>query len=76
MVYRGKVRDNVVVLEPGVHLPDGAAVRIELVPADASESNADPLLRMVELADETGIPDLATNIDHYLYGHPKVGDAG
>ncbi len=71
MAYRGKVRDNTVVLEPGVHLPEGASVRIELEPA-----NLDPLLRMTELAVETGIPDLATNVDHYLYGHPKVGDAG
>jgi hypothetical protein len=35
MVYRGKVKDNKVILEPGIR-------------------------------------DLATNIDHYLYGHPKM----
>ena len=34
-----------------------------------------PLLRMMDLAVETGIPDLATNVDHYLYGHPKAGNA-
>lgn len=76
MVYRGKVRDNRVVLDPGVRLPEGATVRIELVPADALESGPDPLLRMTDLAVETGISDLATNADHYLYGHPKAGDAG
>lgn len=33
----------------------------------------DPMLRMLDLAVDTGIPDLSTNIDHYLYGHPKAG---
>ena len=74
MVYRGKVKDNMVILEPGIRLPEGAAVRIELEPA-ASREEPDPLLRMADLAVDTGIPDLATNIDHYLYGHPKAGDA-
>ncbi len=27
---------------------------------------------MIDLAVETGIPDLATNVDSYLYGHPKA----
>jgi hypothetical protein len=37
----------------------------------------DPLYRMTDFAVETGLPsDLATNIDHYLYGHPKADDAG
>jgi len=31
----------------------------------------DPLFDMGRLAVETGIPDLARNVDHYLYGHPK-----
>jgi hypothetical protein len=30
---------------------------------------------MMDLAVETGVPDLATNVDHYLYGHPKAGNA-
>jgi hypothetical protein len=33
------------------------------------------LYRLAELATPSGIPDLAVNIDHYLYGHPKVDDA-
>ena len=77
MVYRGKVQDGSIVLEPGVQLPEGAEVRVEVdprvsLPASASE----PLSRMVDLAVETGLRDLATNVDHYLYGHPKVSDAG
>lgn len=30
MIYRGKVRGGVVVLPPEIHLPDGAAVTVEL----------------------------------------------
>jgi hypothetical protein len=30
---------------------------------------------MVELATDTGISDLSTKVDHYLYGHPKASDA-
>ncbi len=36
----------------------------------------EPLFSMADLAVETGVADLATNIDHYLYGHPKKNDAG
>lgn len=75
MTYRGKVKDNVVVLEPGIHLPDGAEVRVEISDGPSVSADPDPLARMGELAVATGIRDLATNIDHYLYGHPKAGDA-
>ena len=34
----------------------------------------DILFRMGEFAIDTGIPDLAVNVDHYLYGHPKATD--
>jgi hypothetical protein len=78
MVYHGRVRDGTIVFDPGIELPDGAAVRVEVEfpgesPADTGD---DPLLKMAELATETGIPDLATNVDHYLYAHPKASDAG
>jgi hypothetical protein len=79
MVYHGRVKNGAIVLNPAVELPDGAAVRVELEPP-AGESQVssgdDPLSRMTDLAVETGIPDLATNVDHYLYGHPKTSDAG
>ncbi len=32
MTYRGKVKDGVVVLDPGVKLPEGAEVYVEPVP--------------------------------------------
>jgi len=79
MVYHGRVKNGAIVLNPAVELPDGAAVRVELeLPAGESQvsSGDDPLSRMADLAVETGIPDLATNLDHYLYGHPKASNAG
>ena len=35
MVYRGKVKNGVVVLEPPSVLPEGAEVRVEIVPAES-----------------------------------------
>ncbi len=77
MTYRGKVKDGAIVLEKDMELPEGALVRIELLPGEGSapEPVDDPLFAMTSLAVDTGIQDLATNIDHYLYGHPKAGDA-
>ena len=74
MTYRGRVERGAIVLESGVKLPEGSTVRIELEPSNSPryEETADPLYRMTELAVDTGITDLATNIDHYLYGHPKA----
>ena len=40
------------------------------------EEPIDPVYRIAELAVDAGIPDLGRNIDHYLYGHPRAGDAG
>jgi hypothetical protein len=46
-------------------------------PKGRPDSDAEvDLFRMGDYAMETGIPDLATNADHYLYGHPKVTHAG
>lgn len=76
MTYRGHVKGGVIVIDPTIPLPEGSEVTIELVetaiqPAADSEH---PFLKMLDLAVDMGIPDLATNIDHYLYGHPKVTD--
>jgi hypothetical protein len=75
MTYQGKVKDGQIVLEPEAELPDGALVTVEVeIPGKAARAEKNPLLRMTDLAVETGIEDLATNINHYLYGHPKVED--
>lgn len=83
MSYKGTVKNGVVVLEPGAKLADGTVVRVEAAPKPVEaepprripKDHLDPVWRMGELAVPTGIPDLATNADHYLYGHPKVSDA-
>ncbi len=75
VVYRGTVKGNVVVLEPGAELPEGTPVQVEAAaPADKGAQGGD-LFHMGDLAMETGISDLAVNADHYLYGHPKAHDA-
>jgi hypothetical protein len=85
MVYEGIVQNGVVVFDSGLSLPEGAVVRVELAnqidPQRALEPDHaalspedDALLRMSELAIDMGIPDLAVNIDHYLYGHSKAAD--
>ncbi len=76
MTYQGRVTNGVVVLEGGVRLPEGMCVVVQPVEEKAVVTEDDPLYRLAELAVPTGIPDLAKNIDHYLYGHPKVNDAG
>jgi hypothetical protein len=79
MVYRGQVVKGAILLETGVEFPDGAEVRIEVIPSrvpPTEDTKGEPLARMTDLAVETGIPDLATNLDHYLYGHPRSGKDG
>ena len=77
MTYQGRVKSGAIVLEKDTKLPEGALVQVELLPGEGCtpESVDDPLFEMTSLAVDTGIPDLASNIDHYLYGHPKTGDA-
>lgn len=77
MVYQGIIQNGQLVLENGVQLPEGTPVRVELLKQDTARAGRpkdDILYRMGEYAVETGIPDLAVNINHYLYGHPKVTD--
>ena len=75
MTYRGKVLGGVIVPEDGAQLPEGSEVRIEIDLEVEPPAGADALFSMADLAVETGIPDLATNVDHYLYGHAKATDA-
>ena len=85
MIYEGIVQNGVVVFGGGLHPPEGSVVRVELTNQRSTQPASPPgladcspndeaLLRMSELATDLGIPDLAANIDHYLYGHPKVTD--
>lgn len=75
MTYQGTVQNGVIVFEPGVQLPEGVPVRVEVLEEEKSKlASDDVLLNMSQFAVDMGIPDLAVNIDHYLYGHPKVTD--
>jgi hypothetical protein len=75
MVYKGIVKNGVVVLEDGKGLSDGALVRVEPISEESTDKdNVESIFRMAERAKPTGIHDLAINHDHYLYGHPKVTD--
>ena len=79
MTYQGTIQNGVVVFPSGISLPEGATVTVQLdsqpsasQPAKIDPSQLDQVFRMGELAVDTGIPDLSVNINHYLYGHPKV----
>ena len=75
MTYRGEVRGGAIVLEGDVRLPEGTPVLVQPFVRELPEHAGDDLFEMGKLAVETGIADLATNVDHYLYGHPKVSHA-
>jgi len=61
------------VLRPLSKLPiaEGEQVIITVHSLPKEEEQIDPIYTIYEIAEESGIPDLATNIDHYLYGVPK-----
>jgi len=52
-----------------VDLAEGERVKLTVTVAD--EDADDPAADLTDIAIDTGIPDLATNIDYYLYGLPK-----
>jgi predicted DNA-binding antitoxin AbrB/MazE fold protein len=55
-----------------VELAEGERVKLTVTPADGRAD--DPAGDLTDIAVDTGIPDLATNIDHYLYGLPKQSE--
>lgn len=75
MVYRGIVKNGVVVLKEGAQLPDGTEVRVEPVSREEAVAAAGPTLAE-QFADVIGTvpelpPDMAEQHDHYLHGAPK-----
>jgi hypothetical protein len=65
---RGHVRNGVVVLDNGVNLPEGTAVRVEAIESSAQASSlADQLLQWAGKGVNLP-PDLARRHDHYLHG--------
>jgi hypothetical protein len=69
------MNQGVVVLEGDARPPDGVLVEVVPIEPQSPSAEEDPVYRLYELAVPTGIPDLAENLDHYLYGHPKASDA-
>ena len=75
MSYRGKVKNGVIVLDGKAKLPEGTAVVVEpLAKGKGKKASDDAIYAIGKRAVASGIPDLARNLDHYLYGHPKVKD--
>jgi hypothetical protein len=64
VVYHGFVANGQVVLEGSPALPEGAAVRVELLGDQAVVGRDDATCRIGEPAVPTGIADLAKNVDH------------
>ncbi len=70
MVYNGRVKGGVVVLDPGIELPEGIEVKVEPVPPAARRTLAEQLGDLFGSAP--GLPaDMAEQHDHYLHGAPK-----
>jgi len=75
MVYRGIVKNGVVVLRDRSDLPEGTEVHIEPVAQRESRAGEGPTL-LEQLSDVIGSvpelpPDMAQQHDHYLHGAPK-----
>ena len=70
MTYKGHIKNGSVVLDEPVALPDGAEVRVDLVPVQRLVPLAELLKDVIGKA--TGLPaDASSHKRHYLYGHPK-----
>jgi hypothetical protein len=79
MVYRGKLKNGVVVLDDVSGLPEGTEVAVRPVKVKVRDKLKGPkkpqkLRRsLMKFAGKAkGLPrDASRNVDHYLYGHPK-----
>lgn len=79
MVYRGQVKNGMVVLEGAKAPPEGARVSVRVVKSPARRGEKCPkheltlydrLKNVIGKAKDMP-PDASVNIDHYLYGAPK-----
>ena len=69
MVYRGHIKNGVVVFEDPIPLPEGAEVQVE--PVNGNPSTLAKRFKDI-IGCAKGLPsDLAKNHDHYLHGTPK-----
>jgi len=70
MVYRGRVKNGVVVLDDPTALPEGAEVQVEPVNEEDKPTLAEVFKDIIGSVNDLP-PDMAHNHDHYLYGIPK-----
>jgi hypothetical protein len=77
-MLRGIIEDGRLKLSDGSTLPEGTRVRVEVTQSKTStpKRSSDPITTIKDIAVRTGIPDLADQHDHYLYGLPKRASAG
>ncbi|MCP4645193.1 MAG: hypothetical protein GY851_32425 [bacterium] len=72
MVYKGHVKNGVILADDPVELPEGASVRFEIAtePESAGSSGLTFGERFAEVMGKAqSLPaDAAENHDHYLYG--------
>ena len=74
MTYRGTIQNGRLKVENGPDLPDGTQINFELINWPEPAEDEDDLFDIAREAVPIGQSDLSTNLDHYLYGHPKVTD--
>jgi len=70
MIYRGQVKNGVVVLEDEVSLPDGTEVCVEPVEQEPRKTLAERFENVIGVVDDLPA-DMAQNHDHYIHGTPK-----
>jgi len=67
MVYRGQVKNGVIVVEGNAHLAEGTVVNVETV---EDEPLGKKLMKFAGTVKD--LPeDMAENHDHYIHGTPK-----
>jgi hypothetical protein len=77
MTYRGHIRNGWITLDNPTPLPEGAAVKVEVLGSGDNDQsgqareNLNALLRRHAGKGRDLPPDLATHHDHYAHGKPK-----
>lgn len=77
MVYHGRVKNGIIVLDSGARLPEGAEVRVDVMSnGEKPKESASPDTVWDDLLNLAGTArDLPENFsrqhDHYIFGTPK-----
>jgi hypothetical protein len=77
MTFTGTMHDGALVFTAPVTIPQGTEVRVEAPAVPQAVPEKERELTFAEryaffIGKVEGLPeDAATNVDHYLYGHPK-----